>query len=60
VLEIGCFVGFSALGWSDAVGTDGHVTTLEYSPEYAKVAQDAFHKYEVDNVEVIVGDAGES
>lgn len=57
VLEIGCYIGFSALGWSEAVGPDGHVTTLEYSPEYAQIARDTFEKNGIKNVEVIVGDA---
>jgi len=60
VLEIGCFVGFSGLGWSHAVGDDGHITTLEFSPEYAKVAMDTFKKNGVKNVEVIIGDAKDS
>jgi predicted O-methyltransferase YrrM len=60
VLEIGCFVGFSGMGWSHAVGVDGHVTTLEFSPKYAKVAEDAFKKNGIKNVEVIIGDARES
>jgi predicted O-methyltransferase YrrM len=42
------------------VGPDGHVTTLELSPEYAKIAEDAFSKHGIENVEVIVGDARES
>ena len=60
VLEIGCFVGFSGMGWSHAVGVDGHVTTLEFSPKYAKVAEDTFKKNGIKNVEVIIGDARES
>ena len=48
------------MGWSHAVGADGHVTTLEFDPDYAKVALDTFQKNGVQNVEVIVGDARES
>jgi predicted O-methyltransferase YrrM len=48
------------MGWAHAVGTDGNVTTLEFSTEYAKVAVDAFKENGVQNVEVIVGDARES
>lgn len=50
-------LGFSALGWAEAVGQDGHVTTLEFSEKYAVVARDAFSKNKIDNVEVVVGDA---
>ena len=60
VLEIGTFIGFSTLGWVDAVGKDGHVTALEFSPEYAKIAEDTFAKNGIKNAEVIVGDARES
>ena len=48
------------MGWSHAVGIDGHVTTLEFSPKYAKVAEDTFKKNGIKNVEVIIGDARES
>ncbi len=48
------------MGWSEAVGPDGHVTALEYYPEYAKIAEEAFEKNGIKNVEVIVGDARES
>ncbi|KAH8810806.1 O-methyltransferase-like protein [Xylogone sp. PMI_703] len=57
ILEIGCFIGFSALGWAKAVGVDGHVTTLELDAGYASIARDEFVKNEIKNVEVIVGDA---
>lgn len=60
VLEIGTFVGFSGMVWSHAVGTDGHVTTLEFDPEYAAVAKAAWAKNGIKNIEVIVGDARES
>lgn len=60
VLEIGCYIGFSALGWSHAVGPSGHVTTLESSPEYADIARITFEKNGVKNVDVIVGNANET
>jgi len=60
ILEIGCFVGFSALGWAEAVGKDGQVTTLEFSEEYAQTAKDVMVKNKVENVEIIVGDGKES
>lgn len=60
ILEIGTFIGFSTLGWIDAVGPNGHVTALEFSPEYAKIAEETFAKNGIKNAEVIVGDARES
>ncbi|KAH7346103.1 O-methyltransferase-like protein [Pyrenochaeta sp. MPI-SDFR-AT-0127] len=60
ILEIGTYIGFSTLAWADAVGPSGHVTTLEYEPEYARIAQETFDREGVTNAEVIVGDAGES
>jgi predicted O-methyltransferase YrrM len=60
VLEIGTFIGFSTLGWASAVGPEGHVTTLEFSPEYAAIARETFIKNGISNAEVIVGDARES
>ena len=60
VLEIGTFIGFSTMGWAEAVGPNGHVTGLEFSPEYAQIARESFAKYGVTNTEIIVGDARES
>ncbi|TAQ86628.1 hypothetical protein B7494_g5040 [Chlorociboria aeruginascens] len=60
ILEIGTFIGFSTLGWSHAVGEAGHVTTLEFSAEYASIAQETFAKNHIKNIDVIVGDAKES
>jgi predicted O-methyltransferase YrrM len=57
VLEIGVYVGYSALVWAHAVGPQGRVTGLEFSQEYASMAREAFTKNGVDNVEVILGDA---
>lgn len=48
------------MAWSHAVGPDGHVTTLEFEPEYAKIAEDSLRKNGIKNVEVIVGDARET
>lgn len=48
------------MGWAEAVGRDGHVTGLEFSPEYAKTAEEAFAKNDIKNVDIIVGDARES
>ena len=59
ILEIGVFVGYSSLVWAHAVGRDGKVTGLEFSEEYAQAAKETFAKNEIDNVEIIVGDATE-
>ncbi|OAA57305.1 O-methyltransferase family 3 [Cordyceps fumosorosea ARSEF 2679] len=60
VLEIGAFVGYSAMVWANAVGKDGAVTTLEFSAEYADAARKALKDNGVENVEVIQGDALET
>jgi predicted O-methyltransferase YrrM len=48
------------MAWASAVGPDGHVTALEYSPEWAKLAEEAWAKDDIKNCEVIIGDAAES
>lgn len=60
VLEIGVYIGYSALVWAHAVGPEGVVTGLEYEAEYAKLANDAFAANNVENVEIIVGAAAET
>ncbi|KAG8417999.1 hypothetical protein J3459_006304 [Metarhizium acridum] len=60
VLEVGVYVGYSAMLWAHATGPDGLVTGLEYSPELAEIAQDALAKEGINNVEIIVGDAAET
>ncbi|RFU78190.1 o-methyltransferase family 3 [Trichoderma arundinaceum] len=57
ILEIGSYVGYSAMVWAHAIGADGKVTGLEFSEEYAKLANAAFEKHGVKNVEIVVGDA---
>ena len=61
ILEIGTFVGYSALGWAHAVGKEGKVICLEFEPKYAAKARETFEKHGVEKVvDVIVGDADES
>ncbi|KFA47126.1 hypothetical protein S40293_08713 [Stachybotrys chartarum IBT 40293] len=60
LLEIGVFLGYSAMVWSHAVGPDGLVTGLEYSPEYAAHAEKALAANGINNVELIVGPAAET
>ena len=54
------YVGFSTMGWAEAVGPEGHVAALEFSPEYAALAEEAFAKNGIKNIEVMIGDARES
>ena len=60
MLEIGVFLGYSAMLWAHAVGPDGVVTGLEYDPELAKLAGDAIAKEGIKNVEIIVGDGAKT
>lgn len=60
VLEVGVYVGYSALVWAHAVGEDGKVTGLESSAEYTAMADEAIEKMGVKNIEVIQGDALET
>ncbi|KAI0843951.1 S-adenosyl-L-methionine-dependent methyltransferase [Daldinia vernicosa] len=60
VLEIGVYVGYSAMIWSHAVGPQGKVTGLEYNEEYAKLAQEAWKDGGFENIDVHVGPAAET
>ncbi|KAI5462407.1 S-adenosyl-L-methionine-dependent methyltransferase [Mariannaea sp. PMI_226] len=60
VLEIGVYVGYSAMVWANAVGPDGLVTGLEYSGEYAKIAEESFAARGIKNVEIVVGPAADT
>jgi tRNA A58 N-methylase Trm61 len=46
--------------WAHAVGPSGHVTTLEFSPDYAIEAEKAFDKNNIKNIQVLIGDAKDS
>lgn len=60
VLEIGVFLGYSALVWSKAVGPEGKVTGLEYDEGFAKLAREGLESEGVKNVEIIVGAAADT
>ncbi|KAI1097353.1 S-adenosyl-L-methionine-dependent methyltransferase [Jackrogersella minutella] len=60
VLEIGVYVGYSAMIWSHAVGPQGKVTGLEYDEEYAELAEKAVKENGYNNFEIHVGDASET
>src|SRR3984893_4885900 len=44
VLEVGTYLGVSAAGFAHALPADGHVDTVEISPEHADIAEDWFRK----------------
>jgi predicted O-methyltransferase YrrM len=46
--------------WAHAVGPDGTVTGLEFSPEFAAQAQKAFDKNDIRNIDLVVGPAAET
>ncbi|KAJ9164672.1 S-adenosyl-L-methionine-dependent methyltransferase [Coniochaeta hoffmannii] len=60
VLEIGCYLGFSASIWSHAVGPDGTVTGLEFDPEYAKIADSKLAGLGIKNVSFKIGAAADT
>jgi predicted O-methyltransferase YrrM len=57
VLEVGVYVGYSAMAWSHAVGVQGRVVGLEFSPNYASMARKALRERGFENVDVVEGDA---
>lgn len=61
VLEFGTLAGYSTLWFADAVGPEGHVTTLEIDPAHAAVARENFARAGVAHrVRLIEGAAGDS
>jgi caffeoyl-CoA O-methyltransferase len=59
VLEIGTFIGISAMQFARMVGPDGHVTTLEVGKEFADIARQNFLQNGFsDRIMLIEGDAG--
>ncbi|MDB6147431.1 MAG: putative caffeoyl-CoA O-methyltransferase [Spartobacteria bacterium] len=59
VLEIGTFIGNSAMQFANMVGEDGHVTTIELGKEFADLASENFKRngYEK-RVTLLQGSAG--
>ncbi|PHH89623.1 hypothetical protein CDD83_5639 [Cordyceps sp. RAO-2017] len=57
VLEIGSYVGYSAMVWAHAVGPHGFVTGLELCPAMADEARRELCANDVSNVDIVVGDA---
>ncbi|KAM3555743.1 hypothetical protein MY1884_005439 [Beauveria asiatica] len=60
VLEVGVYLGYSAMVWSNAVGPDGRVTGLESNAEYAKLAAEAIAARGLSNVDIVIGSALET
>ncbi|KAI1389464.1 O-methyltransferase family protein [Hypoxylon trugodes] len=60
VLEVGVYVGYSAMIWSHAIGPQGKVTGLEFSEEYAQLAREAAKENGYENIEIHVGPAAET
>lgn len=59
VLEIGSFIGHSAMQLARMVGEDGHVTTIEVGKEFADIARQNFRRNGFDRrVTLLEGDAG--
>jgi predicted O-methyltransferase YrrM len=61
VLEVGTFTGYSAISMAEALPLDGHITSLELSPEHAAKAA---HHIEMagfsDRISIIQGNAVET
>jgi predicted O-methyltransferase YrrM len=61
ILEIGTLGGYSTIWMARALPADGHLTTLEFSPKHAKVAQSNIARAGLsDKVELRLGPALES
>ncbi len=58
ILEIGTFLGTTALNFSNIVGKDGRVVTIEKFDEFANVAKQNFsNNCKYNNIKLLVGDA---
>ena len=61
VLELGAFVGYSAILFGTKVGESGRVVSLEIGEEHAEASRrNVAHAGLADRVEIILGDSGES
>lgn len=60
VLEIGTFIGNSAMQFARMVGEDGHVTTIEVGKEFADLARENFKRNGFEKrITLLEGNAGE-
>jgi caffeoyl-CoA O-methyltransferase len=44
IVEIGTFTGYSALAMAEALPDDGEILTIDYNPDYAKIARSFFDR----------------
>lgn len=61
IVEVGCFLGYSAIQMAKALPEDGKVYTLEYDEKFYKIAKENIKKagYEK-RIEIILGEAHDS
>lgn len=59
IVEIGCFMGYSAIWMARALPQDGQLITLEASPEYAQTARTHFAQTDLP-ITLLEGDAAAS
>lgn len=60
VLELGTYIGVSALYLAEAVGSDGSITTVERGQEFHDIARRNFARNQVGSrVRALLGDAGD-
>lgn len=60
ILEIGTFTGYSAIALAQGLANDGLLTTIEYNPEHAAIANRFFDRSAfADRIRLLVGDAKE-
>ena len=60
VLEIGSFIGNSAMQFARMVGEDGHVTTIELGREFADLARENFRRNDfASRITLLEGSAGD-
>ncbi len=59
VLEIGSFIGHTAMQFARMVGERGHVTTIEMGKDFAALARENFRRNRfLDHITLLEGDAG--
>ncbi|AHX06448.1 O-methyltransferase family protein [Ehrlichia chaffeensis str. Liberty] len=58
IIEIGTFVGSSAVCMVKALPKDGHIYTIEKNTTNAKLAEDNFKKYNLSNNITVINDTG--
>lgn len=59
VVEIGTFVGYSAIWLAKAIGPEGQLLCFEQNEAYAKLAEEHFSSADLKNIEVFLGEANE-